>query len=161
MSNNTITVQWQFKSVRVQHGIALAGIALCGSGEADNFTKYVRIAVQREVDDKGAKHLVFDSGKTRTAKEYDRTQKADLKGAKLVNGQKEELLLGACRLEVRQLIACDEAFAQLEKAGMLASEFQPIAECALTKWLGFLASQFKATRANQTKTPGTLEVIKP
>jgi len=157
-----MTVQWQFKSMRVQHGIALVGSLLCGEGEADNFAKYVRIAVQREIDDKGAKHLVFDSGKTRTAKEYDRTQKADLKGAKLVNGQKEELLLGACRLEVRQLIACDEAFAQLEKAGMLATDFNPIRECAFNKWLGYLASQFKATRQQQpTKPVGTLEVIKP
>ncbi len=157
MSNNTLTVQWQFKSVRVQHGIASTGVTLCGSGEADNFAKYVRIAVQREVDDKGAKHLVFDSGKTRTAKEYDRTQKADLKGAKLVNGQKEELLLSACRLEVRQLIACDEAFAQLEKAGMLASEFSVLTDCALAKWLGFLASQFKATRQQQQQQPATAQ----
>jgi len=157
-----MTVQWQFKSARVQHGILTLGCALISMGEGENFVKYVRIAVQREIEDKGAKHLVFDSGKTRTAKEYDRTQKADLKGAKLVNGQKEELLLGACRLEVRQLIACDEAFAQLEKAGMLATEFNPIRECAFNKWLGYLASQFKATRQQQpTKPVGTLEVIKP
>jgi hypothetical protein len=158
MSNNAITVQWQFKSMRVQHGILTLGCALISMGEGENFTKYVRIAVQREIEDKGAKQIVSESGKVRIAKEYDRTQKSDLKGAKLVNGQKEELLLGACRLEVRQLIACDEAFAQLEKAGMLATEFSPLTDCALTKWLGYLASQFKATRQQQPAKPVETEV---
>ena len=147
--------------MRVQHGILTLGCALISMGEGENFTKYVRIAVQREIEDKGAKQLVNESGKVRIAKEYDRTQKSDLKGAKIINGQKEELLLGACRLEIRQLIACDEAFSQLERAGMLASEFTPIAGSALTKWLGYLASQFKATRQRQTPPVETLEVIKP
>jgi hypothetical protein len=151
---NTTEIQWTFKSARVQHGIqSCVDQAL---GEA--FAKYVTVAMKREISRFGAKSAVVKE-RVVTAKMFTPTQKTGLKGDRLTTGEKEQWLLYYCAPWTRQLAATDEAFASLEKCGMLASEFAPIKGSALGSHLAFLRDNFLAER--QPKPTGTLEVVKP
>lgn len=145
MSNNEII--WQGKSVRVQSGIqALVDMTL-----GADFFRYVSVAMRREITKNGAKTVVTAKGKEVNAKEFDPTQRTGLKGDRYTTGYKEQWLLHCCGQWCRQLAATDEAFATLEKGGMLGSTFEPIAGSALACHLAFLKDAFIRERQPEVK----------
>jgi hypothetical protein len=126
---------------------------------ANGFTQYVRVAMRRELTTNGSKQVTTDKGREVSAKEFAPSQKTGLRGDRYTTGEKEQWLLHCCALWARQLTATDEAFATLEKGGMLGAEFAPITGSALGTHLEFLRGKFleKASPA----PVGTLEVVKP
>lgn len=153
-SNNNSGINWSFKSVRVELGIGRMVKAELSAG----FAQYVRVAMRRELNANGAKQVTTDKGREVTAKEFTSSQKTGLRGDRYTTGEKEQWLLHCCALWARQLSATDEAFATLEKAGMLGAEFAPIAGSALGTHLEFLKGKFMEKAA--PAPVGTLEVVK-
>jgi len=155
MSNsNSGGINWTFKSVRVELGVGRMVKAELSAG----FIQYVRVAMRRELTANGTKHVTTE-GRDVTAKEFAPTQKTGLRGDRYTTGEKEQWLLHDCALWARQLTATDEAFATLEKGGMLGAEFAPITGSALGTHLEFIKGKFLEKAA---PTPvGTLEVVKP
>ncbi|HRH76872.1 MAG TPA: hypothetical protein PK129_05940 [Cellvibrionaceae bacterium] len=154
MSNNTNGINWSFKSARVELGIGRLVKAELASG----FVQYVRVAMRRELTANGSKQVTTDKGRDVVAKEFAPTQKTGLRGDRYTTGEKEQWLLHCCALWARQLSATDEAFATLEKGGMLGAEFAPIAGSALGTHLEFLQGKFMEKAA--PAPVGTLEVVK-
>lgn len=138
---------WQGKSVRVQAGIqGLVDMTL-----GADFYKYVSVAMRREITKNGAKTVVTAKGKEVNAKEFGPTQRTGLSGDRYTTGHKEQWLLHCCGQWCRQLAATDEAFATLEKAGMLGSTFEPIPGSALACHLAFLKDAFLRERQPEVK----------
>jgi hypothetical protein len=154
--NNEIV--WSFQSSRVELGVSRIVPAEFG----ERFTRYVTVAMRREVNAFGCKTVVTPKGKDKTAKEFGPTQKTDMGGSRFTVGAKEQWLLDRCGEWCRQLAATDQAMASLQKAGMLATEFVPIAGSAISTHLAFLAKQFLAQH-NKPDSESVLavEVIKP
>lgn len=137
MSNNSEII-WAFQSSRVELGVSRLVLAEF----SERFAKYVAVAMRREVSAFGCKTVVKPKGKDKTAKEFGPTQKTDTGGSRYTVGQKEQWLLDRCGEWCRQLAATDQAMASLQKAGMLATEFVPIAGSALANHLVHLRAQF-------------------
>lgn len=154
MNSNNSGINWSFKSTRVELGVG----RLVKPELANGFTQYVRVAMRRELTVNGTKHVTTDNGRDVIAKEFTPTQKTGLRGDRYTTGEKEQWLLHCCALWARQLTATDEAFATLEKAGMLGAEFAPIAGSALGTHLEFLQGKFLEKAA--PAPVGTLEVVK-
>jgi len=154
MNNSNSGINWSFKSTRVELGVG----RLVKPELASGFVQYVRVAMRRELTTNGSKSVAKDNGREVVAKEFTPTQKTGLRGDRYTTGEKEQWLLHYCAIWARQLTATDEAFATLEKAGMLGAEFAPIAGSALGTHLEFLKGKFMEKAA---PTPaGTLEVVK-
>lgn len=145
MSNEII---WNGKSVRVQAGIQ----SVVGAEHGEAFYRYVSVAMRREISRNGTKSVTTAKGKEVNAKDFKDTQKTDLGGDRYTTGHKEQWLLHCCGQWCRQLAATDEAFATLEKAGMLGSTFEPIKGSALDAHLVFLRDAFLMER-KQEVTP--------
>lgn len=144
MSNEII---WNGKSTRVQYGIQ----AVVGAEHGEGFFRYVSVAMRREISRNGVKSVKVN-GREVNAKEFDPTQRAGLKGDRYTTGHKEQWLLHCCAMWSRQLAASDEAFATLEKGGMLASDFVPIKGSALAAHLAFLKDAFLKERQSEVKS---------
>lgn len=144
MSNEII---WRGKSARVQAGIQAVVDVTLGA----DFFRYVSVAMRREITKNGAKNVVTAKGKEVNAREFGPTQKTGLSGDRYTTGNKEQWLLHCCGQWCRQLAATDEAFATLEKAGMLGSTFEPIAGSALAYHLAFLKDAFLRERQPEVK----------
>lgn len=147
MQNHEII--WQGKSVRVQAGIQDMVPVEYGA----KWHHYVTVAMRREISKNGTKAVVNSKGKEIVAKEFKDTQKTGLNGDRFTTGHKEQWLLHCCGQWCRQLAATDEAFATLEKAGMLASNFTPIKGSALAEHLAFLRDAFLRERHAQETKP--------
>ena len=148
-------INWTFKSVRVELGVGRMVKPELASG----FVQYVRVAMRRELTTNGSKQVTTDKGREVSAKEFAPSQKTELRGDRYTTGEKEQWLLHCCALWARQLTATDEAFATLEKGGMLGAEFAPITGSALGTHLEFLKGKFLEKAA--PAPVGTLEVVKP
>lgn len=144
MSNEII---WNGKSTRVQYGIQ----AVVGAEHGEDFYRYVSVAMRREISRNGTKSVVTAKGKEVNAKEFGPTQRTGLSGDRYTTGHKEQWLLHCCGKWCRQLAATDEAFATLEKGGMLGSTFEPIAGSALACHLAFLKDAFLKERQPEVK----------
>lgn len=144
MSNEII---WNGKSTRVQYGIQ----AVAGAEHGEDFYRYVSVAMRREISRNGTKSVVTAKGKEVNAKEFGPSQRTGLSGDRYTTGHKEQWLLHCCAMWSRQLAASDEAFATLEKAGMLASDFVPIKGSALAAHLAFLRDAFLKERQPEVK----------
>ena len=135
---NSNEIVWSFQSSRVELGVSRLVPAEFG----ERFTKYVAVAMRREVSAFGCKTVVTPKGKDKTAKEFGPTQKTDMGGSRFTVGNKEQWLLDRCGEWCRQLAATDQAFSSLQKVGMLATEFTPIAGSAIANHLVHLRVQF-------------------
>jgi hypothetical protein len=153
-TNSNNGINWSFKSTRVELGVG----RLVRPELASGFVQYVKVAMRREFTTNGTKHVVTEQGRDVIAKEFTPTQKTGLRGDRYTTGAKEQWLLHNCALWARQLSATDEAFATLEKGGMLAAEFTPIAGSALGTHLEFLKGKFLEKAA--PVEVGALEVVK-
>ena len=136
--NHNSEIVWSFQSSRVELGIS----RLVDSAYAERFAKYVAVAMRREISTHGCKTVVTPKGKDKNAKEFSPTQKTDMGGSRYTTGNKEQWLLDRCNEWCRQLSATDQAMASLQKSGMLATEFVPIAGSALAGHLVHLRAQF-------------------
>lgn len=136
--NGNNEIVWSFQSSRVELGVS----RLVPAEFSERFAKYVAVAMRREVSSFGCKTVVTPKGKDKTAKEFGPTQRTDTSGSRYTTGNKEQWLLDRCGEWCRQLAATDQALASLQKAGMLATEFVPIAGSALASHLVHLRAQF-------------------
>jgi hypothetical protein len=139
--SNSNDIIWAFQSSRVELGIG----RLVAPELSEKFTQYVRVAMRREISRNGLKTV--EGEKSKTAKEFKDTQKTDSKGSRYTTGHKEQWLLDKCGEWCRQLSATDQAFAGLQKAGMLGTEFCHIGNSALGNHLEWLKGQFLTQHA--------------